>query len=84
MTRPTHWYGTDAPEGGIELDWNMIALVALDIGAETNAEGAVVLYNWFCALAIDAREDGDLETCDALASYGVASLNYWAEGGLFS
>ena len=84
MTRPTHWYGTDAPEGGIELDWELIEVVARDIGAGPDADGAIALYNWLCSLAIEAREDGDLETCGALASYGVAALNYWVEGGLFS
>ena len=84
MTRPTHWYGTDAPEGGIELDWDLIEVVAKDIGAGPDADGAIALYNWLCSLAIEAREEGQMEECSALASYGVAALNYWVEGGLFS
>ena len=33
MTRPTHWYGTDAPKGGIEIDWQLIEIVAKDFVA---------------------------------------------------
>ena len=45
MTRPTHWYGTDAPEGGIEIDWELIEIVAKDIDAGPDADGAIALYN---------------------------------------
>ena len=84
MTRPTHWYGTDAPEGGIELDWQMIEEVATGLNAGPDADGAIAIYNFFCQVAIEANKDGDEEACGALASHGVAALNYWAEGGLFS
>ena len=84
MTRPTHWYGTDAPEGGIELDWELIEVVARDIGAGPDAAGAIALYNWLGSLSIEAGKEGQMEECGALASYSLAALNYWVEGGPFS
>ena len=77
MNRPTHWYGVDAPEGGIEIDWQLIEMAAADLNAGADHKGAIALYNWFSALATGAYVDGDLEVCGALASYGMAALNYW-------
>ena len=70
---------TPSPKGGIEIDWELIGQALVQ-----DADGAIALYNWLCSLAIEAREEGQMEECGALASYGVAALNYWAEGGLFS
>ena len=77
MTRPTHWYGTDAPEGGIELDWQLIDEVATELDVVFDQMGAVHIYNFFCQVATEANKDGDLEACGAFASHGVAALNYW-------
>lgn len=77
MTRPTHWYGTDAPKGGIELDWEMIDEVASELDVLSDQMGAVHIHNFFCQVAIQANKDGDLEACGVFASMGMAALNYW-------